>query len=98
MSGVYNIAFISQIVDEGVRQTRNNSRNTNNRNTTQLVESSDDNEDDDEDDNDIESAELPVVAPNVRAERSTSPYRDAAPIDINQGPASNEKVTHTIIL
>jgi len=74
-------------VDDGIRQTRNNSRNT-----TQIVESSDDNNEDDDDEDDIESAELPVVAPNVRAERSTSPYRDAAPVDIKQGPDSNEKV------
>ncbi|XP_066912168.1 tubby protein-like isoform X1 [Clytia hemisphaerica] len=77
----------TEIVDGGIRQSRNSP--INNTSTTQIVDSSDDNGDDDDD---IESAELPVVQPNVRAERSASPYRDAAPVDIRQGSDSNEKL------
>ena len=69
-------------MDGGVRNTREKQR---------IVYSSDDNNDDD--DEDIESAELPVVEPNVRAERSTSPYRDAAPVDIKRSNDSNEAVS-----
>ena len=68
-------------MDGGVRKTREKSR---------IVYSSDDHND--EEDEDIESGELPVVQPNVRAERSASPYRDAVPIDIKRSADSNETV------
>lgn len=67
-----------QIVDGGVR-------NRNIRNTR--AESSAD----DTDEDGIESADLPVVTPNVRAERAYSPYRDSAPVDVGRDH-SNENV------
>lgn len=59
------------------------------RNTTRAESSAEDSDSDD-----IESANLPVVAPNARAERSYSPYRDSAPV-VDVGTAdSNEDVSY----
>ena len=66
-------------MDAGIRNNKTNR-------STPQVDSSDD-----QDDDGIDTSELPVVEPNARAERSHSPYRDAAPVDFKRG-TENEKV------